>query len=107
LDDERRRIVPSCEHFCLALLWFRIEGKRRTTHRAPGNGSSRVVIQFGMNRIIPSIVSIVLLAAALSACTERPQRRMSEDSQARSSETWDGQLRDRTRHQGEADRMNY
>jgi hypothetical protein len=60
-----------------------------------------------MHRIIPSIVCIALVAAALSACGERPQRRISEDSQARSSDTGDGQLRDRTRHQGEADRINF
>ena len=60
-----------------------------------------------MNQIIPSVLAILLVAAAVAACGEKPQRRMSEDSQARSSETWDGQLRDRTRHQGEADRMNY
>jgi hypothetical protein len=50
---------------------------------------------------------MLLIAGAVAACSEKPQRRMSEDSQARSTETWDGQLRDRTRHQGEADRMNY
>jgi len=60
-----------------------------------------------MNQIIPSVLAILLVAAAVAACGEKPPRRMSEDSQARSSETWDGQLRDRTRHQGEADRMNY
>jgi hypothetical protein len=60
-----------------------------------------------MNQIITNVLAILLVAAAVAACGERPQRRMSEDEQARSSETWDGQLRDRTRHQGEADRMNY
>jgi hypothetical protein len=60
-----------------------------------------------MNQIIPSVVAILLSAAAVAACGERPQRHMSEDAQARSIETWDGQLRDRTRHQGESDRMNY
>jgi len=60
-----------------------------------------------MNQIIPSVLAILLVAAAVAARSEKPQRRLSEDSQARGSETWDGQLRDRTRHQGEADRMNY
>jgi len=60
-----------------------------------------------MNRIIPCVLAVLLVAGALAACAEKPQRRVSEDSQARSSETWDGQLRDRTRHQGEADRMSY
>jgi hypothetical protein len=60
-----------------------------------------------MNRVIPSILPVRLVAATLAACGEKPQRLMSEDSRARSSESWDGQLRDRTRHQGEADRINY
>jgi hypothetical protein len=50
-----------------------------------------------MNQVIPSVLAIVLVATAVAACGEKPQRHMSEDSQAHSSETWDGQLRDRTR----------
>jgi hypothetical protein len=60
----------------------------------------------GMNRIIPSIFGDMLTAAALAACGEKPERRITDEAPARSSETWDGQLRDETRHQGEADRIH-
>jgi hypothetical protein len=54
-----------------------------------GNGSSTAVIHSHMN------------------CGEKPQRVVLEDSASRSSESWDGQLRDRTLKQGESDRMSY
>jgi hypothetical protein len=88
LDDERCRAVPNCES-------------------SDRNASSLGFIQCGMNRTIPSIVFVTLVAAALAACGEKPQRQVSEAPQARSSEDGHGELRDRTRHQGEADRMNY
>ena len=47
-----------------------------------------------------------LLAAGLAACSEKPQRVMHEGDAA-SSESWQGQLRDRTLKQGESERMNY
>jgi hypothetical protein len=64
-----------------------------------------------MNPTISSMVAAVLVAAfsvaGLAACGEKPQRNLHEDDAARSSESWDGQLRDRTLKQGESDRMSY
>jgi hypothetical protein len=49
----------------------------------------------------------VFLAAGLAACGEKPQRVLHEGDAARTSEHWDGQLRDRTLKQGESERMSY
>ena len=64
-----------------------------------------------MNLKINSLLTAVLLAAfvavGLAACGEKPQRVMDERDAARTSESWDGQLRERTLNQGESDRMSY
>jgi len=64
--------------------------------------------------VIPAIKSILASAGAAfflitgaAACGERPQRVMQEDDRASSSETWEGQMRDRTLKQGESERMAY
>jgi hypothetical protein len=64
-----------------------------------------------MNRkITPCLVAALvalLSAAGLAACSERPQRIMHEGDAARTSESWDGQFRDRTLKQGESERMGH
>jgi hypothetical protein len=47
------------------------------------------------------------LTAGLAACAEKPQRVTRDGDAARASESWDGQLRERTLKQGESDRMSY
>lgn len=63
-----------------------------------------------MNLKIRPLAAAALLAAfsaaGLAACTEKPQRVMHEGDAA-SSESWQGQLRDRTLKQGESERMSY
>jgi hypothetical protein len=49
----------------------------------------------------------VFSATGLAACGEKPQRVLHEGDAVPSSESWDGQLRDRTLKQGESDRMSY
>jgi hypothetical protein len=61
-------------------------------------------------KITPYLVAAlvaVFSAMGLAACSEKPQRVMHEGDTDRTSESWDGQLRDRTLRQGESDRMNY
>ena len=76
-----------------------------------GNGWSAAVIHSPMNPKISSFLAAALaaasLAAGLAACGEKPQRVMRDGDAPRSSESWDGQLRDRTLKQGESDRMSY
>ena len=63
-----------------------------------------------MNPQIRSLAAAALVAAlsatGLAACGEKPQRVMHEGDAA-SSESWQGQLRDRTLKQGESERMSY
>ena len=76
--------------------------------RRSGNGGTSAVIHSCMNRRISWIVATAaFLIAGLAACGERPQRVMHEGDDARSSETWVGQMRDRTLKQGESERMAY
>jgi hypothetical protein len=61
-----------------------------------------------MNRKISSILGAAVVALLVTAgCGERPQRVMHEGDNARSSETWEGQMRERTLKQGESERMSY
>jgi hypothetical protein len=64
-----------------------------------------------MNRKISSFlaatVATAFLTMGVAACGEKPQRVMHERDAARTSESWDGQLRDRTLNQGESERMSY
>jgi hypothetical protein len=63
-----------------------------------------------MNPKISSLAAAALVAAfsaaGLAACGEKPQRVMHEGDAA-SSESRQGQLRDRTLKQGESERMSY
>ena len=64
-----------------------------------------------MNPHIRSLAAAALVAAfsatGLAACGEKPQRVTHEEGDAASSESWQGQLRDRTLKQGESERMSY
>lgn len=64
-----------------------------------------------MNPKISSFLAAALVAIfvamGLAACGEKPQRVMHERGAAPTSESWDGQLRERTLNQGESDRMSY
>ena len=57
--------------------------------------------------VLPVALAVAVSAAGLSACGEKPQRVMHEGGTAHDGDRLAVELRDRTRHQGEADRINY
>jgi hypothetical protein len=59
------------------------------------------------NSLLAAALLVAFLALGLAACGEKPQRVMHERDAALTSESWDGQLRERTLNQGESDRMSY
>jgi hypothetical protein len=62
------------------------------------------------SKITPCLVATLVAlfsAMELAACSERPQRVMHEGDAARTSESWNGQFRDRTLKQGESERMGH
>ena len=64
-----------------------------------------------MNPKISPFLAVALasafLAMGLAACGEKPQRIVDERDAGLTSESWEGQLRERTLNQGESDRMSY
>lgn len=54
-----------------------------------------------------ALLVAALTAASLAACSEKPQRLVSDGEPTLSSESWQGQLRERTLKQGESGRMGY
>jgi hypothetical protein len=55
----------------------------------------------------PTTTLILALLVALAACSEKPQRVMTESGFASAAEGADGDLRERTLRQGESRRMAY